>query len=99
MNSDGSSNVRLAVATYTEEQFEKLQQLADDPHVLHDSYEEWVAAHIENMQRFRANGMNPEPIQIDVEELAEWCEQEDRPLDGSARSSYASMMAKQKSQD
>ena len=99
MNSDHSSNPQLAFATYTEEQFEKLQQLADDTEVLHDSHQEWVEPHIKTMQRFRAMGMDPKPIQIDVEELAQWCKQEDRPLDGQARSTYASMMAQQSSQN
>ena len=70
-------------------QWEIAKQISDDSGTFDDSYEEWKEVAEEAVKSFRAKGMIVYKIEVDLDELATWCREQNRPLDSSARTEYA----------
>jgi hypothetical protein len=79
----------VGVAWYRADQWQRLRSLAADAHVLHDTYTEWEASALERLADFHAGGVPIQPVLIDIDELAQWCREHNRPLDTQARSAFA----------
>ena len=83
------SSLRLAIAWYSRDQWETLKSVAADPDNLDDSYETWVRALQRTRRQLRAQGIEPERVEVKVHDLVEWCREAGRPVDGGARAEYA----------
>ncbi|PKN30453.1 MAG: hypothetical protein CVU64_03240 [Deltaproteobacteria bacterium HGW-Deltaproteobacteria-21] len=79
------------VAWYYREQWDRLLSVAADRADLEDTYDDWVRMAEKGISKIRQTGLNPMKIPIDVEELINWCREEDRPLDGQARADFANV--------
>jgi len=78
----------LGIAWYRAEQWQRFRSLATDTDALHDTYAEWEAAATEKLGELRALGIDAQPVLIDIDELARWCRERDRAIDGAARAQF-----------
>jgi hypothetical protein len=86
---DQSRNTLLAVAWYRPEEYALLLALASDTASMAHNYDEWLAGVIKLMADLREQGIQVCKVDVSVRELAAWCEQQGRPIDGAARSEFA----------
>lgn len=78
----------VGVAWYRPEQWERLRDISVDKDVLEETHAEWLQNAEKALQEFRRQGVEPVKVDVDVEELLEWCESRDIAVDGKARSDY-----------
>lgn len=78
----------VGVAWYSKEQWNRLRELADDKDALNDSYEEWLERWNEFTKRGPISKDRLLKVEVDVDDLARWCQFRNRLLDGKARSEY-----------
>jgi len=83
------SNMIVGIAWYRADQYTLLRALAVDTDSMADTYEQWLAGVTKTMEELRQRGILARRVDVDVKDLAAWCEQRGRPLDGAARSIYA----------
>jgi hypothetical protein len=84
----------VGIAWYRPEQYSLLRALATDADSMANTYEEWLSGVIKTMNDLRQRGVIARRVDVDVKELADWCRQRGRPLDGEARSMYAAEQIK-----
>jgi hypothetical protein len=58
---------------YRPEQWERLVEISEDKHNLEDTYSEWIANATKVFDTPKSAGANPIRIEVDTEELLEWC--------------------------
>jgi hypothetical protein len=80
----------VGVAWYSRDEWERLRGMAADPEVLESTYEDWIRMATKSLGEMNAAGIFPEKVEINVDALASWCRERRRPLDASARASFAS---------
>ena len=83
------SNLIVGIAWYRPEQYELLRALSADADSMANTYEEWLVGVTKTMNDLRKRGIASRRVDDDVKELATWCQQRSRPLNGEARSTYA----------
>ena len=93
------ANMIVGIAWYRPEQYGLLRALAADTDSMGRTYEEWLAGVTRTMEDLRQRGVVARRVDVEVGELAAWCEQRGRPLDGKARSTYAAEKLKSDDQD
>ena len=89
------SKTIVGIAWYRPEQYGLLRALAADADSMAKTYDEWLAGVTKTMQELRRQGIVVRRVDVEVRELAAWCEQQGRPFDGEARSVYAAEKVKQ----
>ena len=77
------------MAWYRREQWSLLKQVSADAEELKDTYDEREQNAEQAIQKFIARGMQIRKVDIDVNELADWCKAQSISVDGDARSQYA----------
>ena len=82
----------VGVAWYRAEQYGLLRALAVDSDGMADTYDQWLAGVTKTMNDMRQHGMVARRVDVDVRELAAWCEEQGKALNGEARSAYAAEM-------
>ena len=82
-------NFVVGIAWYRADQYSLLRALAVDPDAMADTYEEWLAGVTKTMEDLRERGVIGRRVDVDVKELAAWCEERGKVLDGAARAEYA----------
>ncbi len=83
------------VAWYRQEEYTLLRALASDAEDMAETYEQWLAGVTKLMRELREQGVNARRVDVDVRELAAWCEGRGRPLDGAARSEFVAQKVRQ----
>ena len=83
------SNMIVGIAWYRPEQYGLLRALAADADSMANTYEEWLAGVTKTMDDSRQRGIVARRVDVEVRDLAAWCQQRGRPLGGAARSTYA----------
>jgi hypothetical protein len=83
------SNMNIGIAWYRPEQYGLLRALSADSDSMANTYEEWLAGVTKTMDDLRERRVVTRRVDVEVRELAAWCQQRGRPLDGEARSTYA----------
>lgn len=78
----------VGIGWYNPEQWQRLREVAVDREDLHDTYAEWETELNEAIQHLEAVGMSPLKIEVNVDELVEWCAAQQQKLDGEARSRF-----------
>ncbi len=79
----------VAVGWYKPSQWERLEEIAPDVKELWESYEQWHAAMTRRISRRPGQPRRYVKVEIDVEELLEWCRRQGRPVDAAARAEFA----------
>lgn len=88
-NEGTHSDTVFGMAWYRPDQWQRLREVSSDAEDLEDSYDEWFELAEERMRDLREAGARAERVQIDVEELARWCDAEECPVDAAGRARYA----------
>ena len=78
----------IGLAWYRPEQWQRLRQVSADGEDLEESYFEWVSVASARFQEAQELGVDIRKVDVDVEDLVEWCKRRGLPLDGEARVSY-----------
>jgi hypothetical protein len=81
-------NIGIGIAWYRPEQWTMLRALASDPEVLEKTHAEWLNFAAKKLEELRKDGILVRKIDVDVQELAAWCQSRDRVLNGEARASF-----------
>jgi len=85
------------VAWYRREQWALLKSTASDADDLEETYDEWLEFAKHSFKVIWDTGIDLVKVDVDVDELIEWCRNEERPVDGAARTSF--VIQKMKEQD
>lgn len=78
----------VGVAWYRPQQWQRLRQISADVEQLEESYHEWLVVASAHFRELQESGFNVRKVDVDVEDLVEWCKQRGRPLNGEARVDY-----------
>src|SRR5437867_4031847 len=82
-------NVRVGLGWYRPEQWTRLLEVSVDRDALEDTHAEWAKGAAEAMRELRARGVTVEKIDVEVEELVQWCLDRGLMVDSRARSNFA----------
>ncbi len=78
----------IGIGIYRREQWHRLLETAVDSHILEKTYDEWLEVLDTSIDKIRTQGLEPELVEIDVEELLLFCEKEGIKNDAKARSRF-----------
>lgn len=81
----------FGVAWYRPEQWQRLREISIDKDGLEETYQEWVEGAEKAMRELRRQGVQPEKVDVDVEELLRWCQTQNVPVNGESRSNYVAV--------
>jgi len=87
------------ICWYSAEQWGRLREVASDPGELEETHEEWLAMMKRSLRRFQEAGIPYQLVDIDVEELVSWCKRKRKPINGSSRAEYATLLLQQRQKD
>ena len=85
---NASDEKLIGIAWFREEEWMKLRDVVDDPSRIDDSYDVWRAGAEKLMVDMLDCGIHAEPVYIRVEELVDWCQENERPVNSAATSEY-----------
>ncbi len=80
------------------EQWKKAKQISADSHIFDDTYREWKDGAEKTLRNVQDLGVTVYKIEIDLDELVEWCKKEKQPLNAKARSKFVSMKVRERHQ-
>ncbi len=92
---DSESATILGIAWYRREEWPHLLEIAADRDELEDTYGEWLHNAENRLHEMAEAGINPMRVFINVDELQNWCIDQGRPLDGSARAIFTAEKLRQ----
>lgn len=83
--------VRVGFAWYRPDQWSRLLDISIDRDDLENTHAEWEGVATEQFRELLAQGVAVEKIDVDVEELKEWCLDHASLVDASARANFVAM--------
>jgi len=83
----------FSVACYRKDQYQLLLENAVDADSMDDTWEYWKKNKDKTIRRFKKQGMNCTEMEIDVNELIEYCRKNNKPNNGATRSEYVSWLS------
>jgi hypothetical protein len=86
----GAPTLVVGVAWYRREQWPRLREIAADPEMIEETYEEWFEIAEERFGDIRLPGVQIKKVDVDVEELMAWCQERGFLIDSRARAQYVS---------
>ncbi len=86
----------LGIGFYRREQWPLLIETAVDSHLIEKSYDDWMEVLDSSIEKIRAAGLEPELVDVDVEELLAFCRKEGLPNNAATRSKFISILASRK---
>lgn len=90
-----SAEVVSGVAWYRADQWPRLLEVSVDHSELGRTYAEWQAMATKGLAELARAGVWARKVDVDVDELVEWCRSEGRPVDGAARAAFAVLKLRQ----
>jgi hypothetical protein len=91
-----SKDVRVGFAWYRPEQWARLLDVSIDRDTLEDTHAEWEEFATQRLRELRSQGVDVEKIEVDVEELKQWCLDHGSLVDAGARSKFVIDKLKEK---
>ncbi|MCK7599181.1 hypothetical protein M0G74_18050 [Microbulbifer sp. CAU 1566] len=88
--------MNIGVCWYQKDEWEKMRSLSVDPEKLDDDYESWKKNAHETITSLREKGMSVKKVSVKAKDLAEWCNQHGKKVNGEARAAYASFLLDQR---
>ena len=82
----------LGIGFYRREQWPLLIEAAVDSHLLEKTYDDWMAVLDSSIEKIRATGLEPELVDLDVEELLAFCKEEGLPNNAATRSRFIAVL-------
>lgn len=90
-----SRDVRLGIAWYSREAWERLREVADDVQVLDENYEAWERGALAAVRDLESIGRPVERVPLDIDSLIAWCRERNRSIDSAARAEYVTSLLQQ----
>lgn len=84
----------VGAAFYREDQWDRLVELSIDSEKLSENYQSWKETFEKTTRLLRDRGIKINSVQVDVEELNDWCQKRNIDLNGEARAQYAAELAR-----
>jgi hypothetical protein len=91
-------NVKVGIACYLPEQWDRLREISDDADHLEKTHAEWAAVLEGQWAALVKEGLVPEKVMIDVNEIEAWCRARELPINASSRSRYAAELLRLRQQ-
>ena len=88
------SSIVTGVAWYRSSQWDRLREVSEDSDKLENTYEEWLAMAEDFMKNFNTPGIKLVKVDIDVEELINWCSINNQPINSETRSDFTAQQIK-----
>lgn len=88
-------DTKILLAWYKRPQWPRLRELSAEPAKLAETYDEWLAQAQAQLAELRARGLGVKRVIVDVEELADWCRRNGRPVDPAAAAAFAATLVEQ----
>ena len=85
----------FGVGFYRKEQWPLLLETAEDRNELEDTYEEWELNLKKSVKNMHALGMKPLRVEIDINELLQWCKSRNLKNAGENRAEFITDMLRQ----
>lgn len=89
----------VGLGWYSRGQWEALTQVVPNRSDLDDTYEEWEAQATEALQMLSAQGIRAVKVEVDVDELVEWCKNTGRQPNSEARADFVNSLLRKRSRD
>jgi trans-aconitate methyltransferase len=86
----------LGIGFYRREQWPLLLETAADSQLLEKTYDDWMAVLDASIEKIRANGLEPELVDVDVEELLAFCKEQKLPNNSASRARFIAELALKK---
>ena len=84
----GKPDIRIGLAWYHEDDYERLLQLFVDRDRLHQSHKQWLEAATHGLEELQSQGYIVEKVYITPDEFTAWCSSKGMPPNAKARTSY-----------
>ena len=79
----------VGVAWYRSDQWDRLKEVSEDRADLEETWEEWIRMAEKSLRDFRARGIQLGKVEVDVEELIQWCQSKQQPIHAASRAAFA----------
>jgi len=89
---------KVGFAWYRANQWEQLRAVAIDRDTLHDTYAAWVVDATRAFMELQKAGVDAQKIDVDLDELMDWCKRKHCVVDGEARSMFVADKVRQLNQ-
>jgi len=86
--------LRTGLAWYKPDQWRQLREVSSDN--LEERYEDWLATATKLLRDLKEKGVEPDLIEVDIDDLVIWCAAKGQKIDASARSTYVSEKLREK---
>lgn len=86
--------MKVGLGWYREDQWSLLREVSEDVEKIENTYFEWVVNANEAIHNLERIGHKIVKVDIDVNELIDWCKKENTPINGESRSKFISMKTK-----
>jgi len=83
------------VAWYRAEQWSRLLAVSVDRSTLEPTHDEWQAVATRTLAELARAGVSPRKVDVDVDELSEWCRASVRPVDAASRADFVAFKLRQ----
>ncbi len=91
----GKGPMAVGLAWFRRDEWPQLLASAADREKLEDTYDEWLRDARQLLLDAATRGSVIEKVDVGIDEFLAWCRRENRPLDGTARASFASYKLQQ----
>ena len=78
----------VAICFYTFDSYNELKEVAADKEALCDTYADWLVEFTKTVKGLKEQGLEVEPISINIGELKKWCKENKIKNTTSTRSRY-----------
>jgi hypothetical protein len=89
-NKPDHARMKIGILWTKRLQWPLLKKHSVDSDEFQDTYDEYRQAIQSKMVEMEKNGFHVEKVEFELTELLEWCSKNNMPLDGNARSKFAS---------
>lgn len=95
MVKDKLSGMVIGIAYFQKDEWDRLLSTAQDREALEDTYEEWEASVARLVRNARKVGTQLIKVPVSVEDILEYCRQENVPQDAAARNGLVARLVQE----
>lgn len=75
-----------------EEDWARLKEVTEDTDRLEDTWQEWQQKSLEMIEVFATRNIHIQKIEVEIEELINWCTSQNKPINASTRAEYVTQL-------